>query len=159
MPGKYFLGECRASSFRLSFHLNKGNSYHVLQYVCYWSMLMIWSWKLWECFRAVLWLFKLKLKSDKIKDAVPQLHYPHFKWLCSHFTGQGTIQYVHSQRVLVDRTVLEIGLNLLKCLGCFSEPWTFCFSLVGREKEICLNVLGTMSSSHVTWLWSLSFHL
>jgi len=25
----------------------------------------------------------------------------------------------------MDRTVVEIGLNLLKCLDCLSEPWTY----------------------------------
>lgn len=70
----------------------------------------------------------------------------------------------------MDRTVSEIGLNLLKCLDCLSEPGTYgknlnklfgyphISALLEREKETCLVIFGSASSS-VSWLWSLSFHL
>lgn len=52
------LGERRASSFRLSFHLNKGSSYHVLRRMCHQSTFMTWSWFTGS---SVLWLIKHEL--------------------------------------------------------------------------------------------------
>lgn len=58
----------------------------------------------------------------------------------------------------MDRTVVEIGLNLLKCLDCLSEAWTYgknlnklfghpnISALLEGEKETCLIIFGSASN-------------
>ena len=55
-----------------------------------------------------LWLFKCKFKIIKIKNSVPQLHYPHFK--CSVTT------YYHVDNIATEHFhhVMFFGIGLLE---------------------------------------------